>query len=99
MFCDQRRAVSYNRGMETTSPTSRMTPPRVVDAFHLELRLKILEIAATLDRYDRATAAHGRPTADPRWSRCLEALAVLTDESASANRAESIALLFSNPGA
>lgn len=84
--------------METKSPTSRMTPPQVIDAFHLDVRHKILEIAAALDRYDRASAVHGPPSADARWSRCREALALLADEAASTNRAESIARVFSDSG-
>ena len=52
-----------------------------------------------VDDGERTWIEHGAPDADPRWSRCREALTLLADETASTSRAESIALLFSDPGA
>ena len=56
----------------------------------LEIRAKILEIGAALDRIDRADGAVGN---DPRMSRIRQGLAALAHPSP--DRAEQIQLLFS----
>ncbi len=62
----------------------------VLDREFLLLRAKLLEIAATLDRLDRA---EGTATDDPRMQQIRQALGILqADES---ERAERIQLLFS----
>ena len=73
----------------------------------LPIRAKILEIAAALDRLDRAngssTSASGngdsgsidRPTGDPRAARVREAIDILLQGEQ--GRAEQIQLVFSRP--
>jgi len=56
----------------------------------LEVRAKILEIAAALDRLDRA---EGSVASDPRMERIRQGLARLQSERA--DRAEQIQLIFS----
>lgn len=74
-----------------------MSPKKVLDEYGLEVRCKLLEIAAVLDRYDRACAAdpNSAPEDDLRLRRFRESLKILNDPQATANRAEQIALVFS----
>ena len=58
----------------------------------LEVRAKILEIAAVLDRLDRA---EGTVAGDPRLARIEQGLAKLQSEQP--DRAEQIQLIFSLP--
>lgn len=69
------------------SPRTKQT---VLDEEFLPLRAKILEIAAGLDRLDRADGATG---GDPRRERLKQALRLLLD--ADDRRAERVQLLFS----
>jgi hypothetical protein len=66
------------------------TKDDVLDQDFLPLRAKILEIAAGLDRLDRAA---GTPGTDERIAKLQRAIAILLD--ASADRAERVQLLFS----
>jgi len=75
--------------MRTPSPLS---PKELVDEYFIENRTKILEIAAFLDRLDRADASYaGR---DFRMKAFTEALSALTRKGA---RLDSIQMLFSDP--
>jgi hypothetical protein len=68
------------------------TKQSVLEADFLALRAKILEIAAGLDRFDRAA---GEWPGDVRRNRLDEAIRLLlTDEP---DRAEQVQLLFSRP--
>ena len=67
-----------------------MTSSAILDAEFLSIRAKLLEIAATLDRLDRA---EGAMESDPRLARIQEAIELLTGSTA--ERAEQIQLLFS----
>lgn len=71
-----------------------MMPTRLAeDVFNrefLELRAKVLELAASMDRLDRAS---GSVADDPRMRKLREALAVVTDERG--DRAEQVQLIFS----
>ncbi|HEV3343567.1 MAG TPA: hypothetical protein VG125_24560 [Pirellulales bacterium] len=58
----------------------------------LEMRAKILELAASLDRLDRAD---GSVAADPRFGLIERGLAALAD--AGSGRAERVQLIFSLP--
>lgn len=58
----------------------------------LEMRGRILELAAALDRIDRAEGSVER---DPRWGQVQQALALLA--GAGPDRAERIQLVFSIP--
>jgi hypothetical protein len=64
----------------------------VLDREFLEIRARVLEIAAALDRLDRAD---GPPADDPRVAALGQALDVL--RSADGDRAERVQLIFSLP--
>ncbi len=68
-----------------------MTSNQVLDREFLEIRAKILDLAASFDRLDRAD---GSVVGDPRQSLVQEALSVLS--STQKDRAEQIQLLFSH---
>jgi len=65
---------------------------QVLDRDFFEIRCKILEIAASLDRIDRAPAHHGDHP-DPRLSQVRQALDALREPGP--GRAETIQLIFS----
>ncbi|HYO26165.1 MAG TPA: hypothetical protein VEQ85_14590 [Lacipirellulaceae bacterium] len=64
----------------------------VLDADFLLLRARILELAAALDRFDRAPGAW---PGDPRRTRLDEAIRLLLIDEP--ERAEQVQLLFSRP--
>jgi hypothetical protein len=64
----------------------------ILDKVFLEVRGKLLEVAGSLDRLDRAD---GSVADDPRLLRIRQALAVL--EGRQPDRAEQIQLIFSLP--
>jgi hypothetical protein len=64
--------------------------PEVLQREFLEVRARLLHIAASLDRLGRA---EGSVNADPRVAKIHEALAILADGQP--DRAERIQLLFS----
>jgi hypothetical protein len=68
-----------------------LTPRQVLDSYFPEVRAKLIEIAAVMDRLDRA----GQPGADERLKQYAESLKVLTS-STQPNRAEKIQLIFSD---
>jgi hypothetical protein len=67
-----------------------MTAPQVFNREFLEVRAKILELAASLDRLERS---EGSVADDPRKRRVREALQTLLSEQP--DRAEQVQLLFS----
>ena len=72
-----------------------MTPlsaNKALDAYFLEARAKLLDLAAILDRVGRGAGAGGVGD-DPRLVRVRQALEVLADESG--GRAERIQKIFS----
>lgn len=66
--------------------------PEVLNREFLEIRAKILEVAAALDRIDRAD---GSVEADERFRRVKRSLAALAETSH--GRAERVQLIFSLP--
>ncbi|WP_169976555.1 hypothetical protein [Tautonia rosea] len=66
----------------------------VLDRDFLEIRSRILDLAAALDRIDRASD-RDRLTNDPRLAQCQTALQTLLRSDP--NRAELVQLLFSDP--
>jgi hypothetical protein len=75
--------------------SSKATPlpaPKALDAYFLEVRAKILDVAAILDRIGRG-AEGGAIENDPRLARVRQALEVLLDQSG--GRAERIQQIFS----
>ena len=73
---------------------SLLTAPQVLDAYFLETRAKLLEIAATLDRFDRAPDATTLRN-DPRLTFIQNALKILQSPSPTPTRAEQIQILYS----
>jgi len=67
-----------------------MAAPAVLDREYLEVRAKLLELAATFDRLDRGG---GAPAGDGRLKLIRQGLKVLLDETG--DRAEQIQLIFS----
>jgi hypothetical protein len=77
-----------------TGPTpSPLSATQLVDEYFIENRNRVLEIAAFLDRIDRADAATGGR--DFRMQAFNEAVAALT--GAAPNRLMHIQMLFSDP--
>lgn len=69
-----------------------MTREQVINRYFLEMRCKVLEVAASLDRLDRAEPA-GNGSADPRLEKLEEAVRVLLDDGP--GRAEKVQMIFS----
>ena len=69
-----------------------LSAAEVLSREFLEIRAKILEIAAALDRLERGA---GDVADDPRLSRLHEALKVLSEPKS--ERAEQVQLVFSRP--
>lgn len=67
-----------------------LTAPQILDREFLEIRAKLLELAASFDRLDRA---EGTVSGDSRESLIQEGLKIL--QSDEENRAEQLQLLFS----
>ncbi len=65
---------------------------QVLDREFLEIRAKILELAASLDRLDRGA---GDVSSDPRMNRVLDGVRLLLRDEG--GRAEELQLLFSRP--
>jgi hypothetical protein len=75
-----------------------LTAKAVLDHYYLEVRCMLLEIAATLDRLDRALEQEGEASDrnDPRLTQLQEALEKLADRRASTDRSEQLLLHFSD---
>ena len=70
--------------------TIPLTAAEVLNREFLEIRSKVLEVAAALDRLQRAA---GEVDTDPRTTRLREALALLLEDRP--DRAEQVQLIFS----
>jgi chromosomal replication initiation ATPase DnaA len=69
-----------------------MNSNEILDREFLEIRAKILEVAAALDRIDRA---EGEVAKDSRMALIAEAISVINSKHSDPIRAEKIQLLFS----
>jgi len=67
---------------------------QTLDHEFLGIRAKLLEVAASLDRIDRAEGGTGD---DPRLAQLRKALAMLAEPGARTDRAERFQLHFSDP--
>ncbi|MDA8379016.1 MAG: hypothetical protein M0Z50_18650 [Planctomycetia bacterium] len=68
----------------------------VLDRYYLDCRSMLLEIAATLDRYDRAPLPRGESKpVDKKLMQLGQAIAVLAQSSAQPDRTERILNLLS----
>ncbi len=65
---------------------------QVLDQYFLESRCQLIEIAAMLDRYDRANG-----DGDERLTLLYKALELLSERGAGDNRAEQLLNLFTDP--
>ena len=76
-----------------------LTAEKVLDKYFLDARCMLLEIAATLDRFDRAGQRQESATgsADPRLEKLHESLAILAARKTTPDRAERLLTLFSDP--
>jgi hypothetical protein len=74
-----------------TAPTSPLSPRELVDEYFIENRTKLLEIAAFLDRIDRADPSYA--AGDFRMKAFAESLAALDGR----NRMDRIQQLLSDP--
>jgi hypothetical protein len=71
---------------------SPVPAPKVLDAYFLEARSKLLDLAGILDRVGRGAEA-SNINSDPRLTRIRQALEILQDDSG--GRAERVQQLFS----
>ena len=79
----------------TSSVPAMLTPSQVIDAYFLEARHQLLEVAALLDRYDAAVdRTPGHPDSDPRLAALREALAVLAERAPAGERTVALLELF-----
>ncbi len=70
----------------------------VLDHYYLDCRCMVLELAAALDRHDRAPAApSGAQHADDRLALLHQAIQILAVPSAQPDRAARILQLLSDP--
>lgn len=67
-----------------------MSHSEVTDRYFLEMRCRVLDLAAALDRLDRA---QGAANGDPRLARLREAITILSSDEL--GRAERVQLAFS----
>jgi hypothetical protein len=67
-----------------------LSAPEVLNREFLDIRCKILELAAAFDRLERAD---GSVEEDPRMARLREALTMLLEQSS--DRAEQVQMIFS----
>lgn len=70
-----------------------MNSQQILDREFLEIRAKVLEVAAALDRIERA---EGEVTQDPRAELLVKAIEIINGSGANATRAERVQILFSN---
>ena len=80
--------------MPDPAPTSPLTRPETIDRYFLEHRAKVLDLAAYLDRLDRASTP-GSGDADFREAALRDAIALLIDGQP--QRAKRILELLSDP--
>ena len=76
-----------------------LTAEQVLEAYFLESRCMLLEIAAVLDRLDAAVDHDRNPAAlgDPRLEKIYQSLAILAERGSRPGRAEQLLTLFSDP--
>lgn len=69
---------------------------QVLDRYYLETRCQLVEIAATLDRFDRAASQGTAPT-DPRLEKIYASLEMLSRSKSAADRSRRLLEMFSDP--
>ncbi len=76
-----------------------LTPEKVLDHYFLDARCMLIELAAFLDRFDRAAEglAGGLPVGIDRLDHIYQALTLLGERETTPNRSERLLNLFSDP--
>lgn len=74
--------------------SATLSASAVLDRTYLEVRARLLELAAIMDRIDRAPGSEGMQQ-DPRLGEIQKGIDIL--KSTGFNRAERIQLVFSDP--
>jgi hypothetical protein len=69
----------------------------VLERYYLDCRCMLLELAATMDRYDRAPATPGDSNTDARLTFLRQATQILIEPAALPNRSQRILQLMSDP--
>ena len=72
------------------------TATELLDREFLDTRCMLIEIAAGLDRIDRAARRDGGRLQDARLNLIYKALALLAEPSANDNRSEQLLMLFTD---
>jgi hypothetical protein len=83
---------NHKNGSHKASAAAALPAGKALDAYFLEARCKILDVAAILDRIDRGPGA-GSVAGDARLARIRAALEMLMDDAS--GRAERIQQIFS----
>ncbi len=73
---------------------TKLTANEMLDREFLEIRLRLLDIAAAFDRIERSADA-SKVASDPRLVRLHQAVGVLTDRGG--DRARRVQMVFSDP--
>lgn len=73
--------------------TRLLSAPDMLEREFLQVRCRLIEIAAAMDRIDRSESA-GTAQSDPRMTNLLEGAAILNDGQP--NRAERMQMVFSD---
>lgn len=81
---------------QTPTQAVILTPPQVMDHYYLNARHELLEVAATLDRLNRAAAAHPdwADTGDLRVELLREAILLLSEYTDTPDRAARLLEIF-----
>lgn len=75
-----------------------LTGPQVLDRYFPEVRARLIEVAAVMDRLNRANEQSGTSTVDDeRLAMLNESLKVLAEDSTAPDKAERIQMIFSDP--
>ena len=84
-------------GCPPTPGIPMLSPDQVIEAYFLEARHQLLEIAALLDRHDAAVAREGRgasPAGAAKLAVLKEAIATLADDRPAPERTVALLELF-----
>ncbi len=73
-----------------------LTAGEVLDTYFLDARCILLEIAATLDRFDLAEQGDGDPAPDARLQQIYDSLTLLAQPETTPDRAERLLNLFTD---
>jgi hypothetical protein len=77
--------------MEIVMPSPTLPPARALDRDFLDIRCRLIELAAAMDRIDRGGSVDG----DPRLAQIRRSLEILSANAP--NRAKQVLMAFSLP--